>query len=188
VDVSKIRIDGVSVAVFLRLGNRARVYDSGGAKPGVGQFSHVRLSEITATNTSEIGCSITGLPGHPVEDVTLSDITIGCDGGGTRDQAARAIAEREDAYPESTMFGVLPAYGFFCRHVRGLTFRNVKLQTTQPDLRHALVFDDVEELRIDRLEAPQAGGAAAPIRFTQVRSAVVRDCPAPVTVDPPSRP
>lgn len=185
VDVSKIKIDGVSVAIFLRLGNRGRVYEPGGAKPDVGRFSHVTLSEITATNMSDIGCSITGLPGHPVEAVTLSDITIGFDGGGTKEQTARAIPERDDAYPESTMFGTLPAYGFFCRHAKNLAFRNVKLHTAQPDLRHAMVFDDVEDLRIEGLEAPQADGGAPPIRFTRVRGDVLRDCPAPVTADPP---
>ena len=30
VEVSKIKIDGVSVAIFLRLGNRGRVYEPGG--------------------------------------------------------------------------------------------------------------------------------------------------------------
>jgi len=184
VDVSQIKIDGVSVAIFLRLGNRARIYEPGGAKPGVGRFSGVTLSDITATNTSEIGCSITGLPGHPVEDISLSDITIGFDGGGTKEQTTRAIPEREEAYPESTMFGVLPAYGFFCRHAKGLTFRNVKLHTAQPDLRHAMVFDDVEDLQIDGLDVPQPDGAAAPIRLTCVRGAVVRNGPKPVTAEP----
>ena len=83
------------------------------------------------------------------------------------------------------MFGVLPAYGFFCRHAKNLAFRNVKLHTAQPDLRHAMVFDDVEDLRIEGLEAPQADGGAAPIRLTRVRGDVLRDCPAPVTADPP---
>lgn len=184
VDVSQIKIDGVSVAIFLRLGNRARVFETGQAKPGVGRFSQVTLSDITATNTSDIGCSITGLPGHPVEGVTLSGIAIGFDGGGTKEQTTRAIPEREAAYPESTMFGALPAYGFFCRHAKGLTFRNVKLHTTNPDLRHAMVFEDVEDLRIDGLDVPQADGAAAPVRFAQVRKAVVLNGPPPVTADP----
>jgi len=184
VEVSKIKIDGVSVAIFLRLGNRARVYESGGMKPGVGRFSHVTLSEISATNTSDVGCSITGLPGHPVETVTLSDIAIGFDGGGTKEQTQRTIPERADAYPESTMFGTLPAYGFFCRHAKDLTFRNVRLHTAQPDLRHAMVFDDVEGLRIEGLQAAQADGAAPAVRLTRVREAEFRDCPAPVTADP----
>jgi len=44
------------------------------------------------------------------------------------------------------MFGVLPAYGFYCRHVRGLKFINVQLQTTTSDQRHAVVCEDVEDV------------------------------------------
>ena len=42
VRVSSIRIDGVTAPVFLRLGNWARVYADGGAKPGVGVFARRR--------------------------------------------------------------------------------------------------------------------------------------------------
>ena len=35
------------------------------------------------------------------------------------------LAERTAAYPEPTMFGTTPAYGFFVRHVRGITVTNV---------------------------------------------------------------
>lgn len=184
VEVSRITIDGVSVAIFVRLGNRGRVYEPSEAKPGVGTLRNVRLSAIVATNTSDIGCSITGLPGHPVENVTLDDVRIGFDGGGAKDLAERAVPERPESYPESTMFGTLPAYGFFCRHAKGLVFRNVELRTQAPDLRHAMVFDDVEDLVIDRLDAPCADGAAAVLRLAEVRNATVRSCRAPASANP----
>ena len=82
VTVSNIRIDGVTAAVFLRLGNRARSYAKQAKKPGVGTFQNVVLRDITAENTSEIGCSITGLPGHPIKGVLLENLKLGFDGGG----------------------------------------------------------------------------------------------------------
>jgi len=174
VTVSDVTIEGVSVPIFLRLGNRARSY-SGGPKPGVGTFRNVRLSDITARGTSVIGCSITGLPGHPIEDVILEDIDLSFDGGGTIDDTTREIPEREDAYPESTMFGTLPAFGFYCRHARGLTFEDVRLRTDEPDLRHAMVFDDVEDLVIDGLDATFSPGAASMLDMVQVRGTDLRD-------------
>lgn len=175
VAVSDVRIRGVSVPVFLRLGNRARPYVPG-AKPGVGTFRDVTLRDITATGTSKIGCSITGLPGHRIENVKLVNVRLGFEGGGTRADTARQIPERENSYPESTMFGTLPAYGFYCRHVRGLRFRNLRLGIDKPDLRHAMVFDDVQDMEIDGLAAPFSPGAAAMIRMVQVRRAVLRGC------------
>ena len=174
VTVSRINIQGVSVPIFMRLGNRARQYESGQPKPGVGTFRNVVVSDVVAEETSEIGCSITGLPGHRIENVVLENLKLGFDGGGTREQASREIRERPESYPESTMFGVLPAYGFFCRHVRDLKFENVELRAAAADLRHAMVFDDAEEVMIDGLDAGFSPGAAAMIRLTQVRGVEIR--------------
>lgn len=182
VAVSDVQIEGVSVPIFLRLGNRARPYVKG-AKPGVGTFRNVVLRDITAKGTSPIGCSITGLPGHPIENVTLTDVRLGFEGGGTRADATREIPEREKDYPESTMFGTLPAYGFFCRHVRGLKFDRLALRTEKADLRHAMVFDDAEDVEITGLDAPFSPGAAAMLRMVQVRRAALRGCSPKSPVD-----
>lgn len=168
VSVTDVDIDGVSVPIFLRLGNRARPYVSG-AKPGVGTFRNVTLRNITAGGTSVIGCSITGLPGHPIENVVLENVSLGFDGGGTLENTEREIPERETSYPESTMFGTLPAYGFYCRHAIGLTFRNLKLRTEQPDLRHAMMLDDVKKIKIDGLDAEHSPGAAAVLQMAEVQ-------------------
>jgi len=70
-------------------------------------FNH---NNIVATGVSSIGCSITGLPGgHRIENVSLSNINLSFDGGGTREDASREIPEKAASYPESTMFGTLPA-------------------------------------------------------------------------------
>ena len=62
---------------------------------------------------------LAGIPGHPIEDVKISDVMIVHQGGGTKEDAARQIAEKEKEYPEPKMFGATPAHGFFIRHARG---------------------------------------------------------------------
>jgi polygalacturonase len=176
VTVSDITMKGVSVPIFMRLGNRARQYEKDRPKPGVGTFRNVVVTNIVAEGTSEIGCSITGLPGHRIENVSLENLSLGFDGGGTREEASKEVPERPDSYPESTMFGALPAYGFYVRHVKGLSLENVRLRTAQPDLRHALVCDDAEDVKIDGLDASSSPGAAAMVRLTQVRGALIRGC------------
>ncbi len=183
VAVNGVEIEGVSVPIFLRLGNRARTYGAGGKKPGVGTFRNVALTNITAKGTSQIGCSITGLPGHPIENVVLANLRLGFDGGGTRQQTTRQVPEQEKNYPESTMFGTLPAYGFYCRHVRGLKFSNLQLRTDKPDLRHAMMFDDAEDVEISALDAQFSPGAAAMLRMVQVRRAAIRGCAPKSAVD-----
>lgn len=183
VAISNITIKGVTVPIFMRLGNRARLYEKNQPKPDIGRFANVVVSNVVATDCSAIGCSITALPGHRVENVTLSNIHLGFEGGGGKDDSARAIPEKPDSYPESTMFGKLPSYGFFCRHVKDLKFQNVTLSTSTPDLRHAIVFDDADNVVVDSLIAPFAPGAAGMIRLTNSKTAAVRNCHPPVDTD-----
>jgi polygalacturonase len=182
VTVSDVDITGVSVPIFLRLGNRGRLYGRE-EKPPVGTFRNVLLRNIMASGTSAIGCAIAGLPGHPIEQVKLEDIRLGFDGGGTRADTEREIDEREASYPESTMFGTLPAYGFYCRHARGLQFTNLQLRTDAADLRHAMMFDDVADIDIDGLDAQFSPGAAPMIRLVNVSDAVLRNCSPSSPVD-----
>ncbi|MBN1419599.1 MAG: beta-galactosidase [Planctomycetes bacterium] len=157
VTISNIAIRDMRVPIFLRLGNRARPFEDGMEKPGIGMVRNILISNVVATAVEPIGCSITGLPGHPIEDVSLSDIRLTFPGGVKAEEIPKEVPERPEAYPESTMFGkILPAYGFYCRHVRGLTFRNVEVATAAPDARPAFVFDDVEGLGRDTAAAPRA--------------------------------
>jgi hypothetical protein len=53
----------------------------------------------------------------------------------------------------------MPAYGFYARHTRGLTLRNIRFQTASPDLRPAVVLDRTEDVAITGLSVqgnPQA--------------------------------
>src|SRR5204862_7738 len=71
------------------------------------------------------GSIISGIPGHEIEDLTFSNIRIYYKGGGSKQQAALEPAEKETDYPEPAMFGEIPAYGFFIRHVRGIEMNDV---------------------------------------------------------------
>ena len=155
VSVSDITVEGTESPIFIRLGNRGRGYMSGGKDmetiipvDHVGTINGIRLSHIQIRNAGSMGCSITGLPGHPVENVWLSDITLHHKGGVSESELAQideAVKdEKEKEYPEATMWGNLPARGFFVRHARNVQFDRVEIQTGQPDSRPDIVRVDVE--------------------------------------------
>ena len=148
VSFSNIVMSNVGTPIFVRLGNRARPFREGGVRPGMGTLRHVRIADVEATGAGKTGCSITGLPGHPVEDIAIENVRLSFAGGGTRQDAARKPEELPEKYPEYSMFGVLPAYGFFCRHARGLTLRNVETRCESAEARPPLVTDDAEGLRV----------------------------------------
>ena len=58
----------------------------------------------------------------------------------------QSVPEPIEKYPEATMFGELPAFGFFVRHVDGLVLRNIRIYQTKPDARPPFVFDNVKNL------------------------------------------
>lgn len=142
--------------IFMRLGSRMR----GPEGRAIGQLRRVNISNLVAHNTGGRFCSIlSGIPGHAIEDVRLSDIIIYNQGGGASEDAAVKPAERENVYPEPTMFGPMPAYGFFLRHVKGLQMSDVEVRTMKPDARPAFILDDVE--RADFIHVRTQTGTAA---------------------------
>ena len=85
--------DITNAPIFLYLGNRAR-----GPKETttVGALRRVMISNVVVYNAdSRYGSIISGIPGHPIEDLKLSNIRIHYQGGGTKEQAALAPPERE---------------------------------------------------------------------------------------------
>jgi hypothetical protein len=184
VAISNITMTGVRVPIFLRLGNRARPIHKEAEKPGMGTFQNVTISNVVAEAVERIGCSITGLPGHPIRNVSLSGVRLLFPGGGTAEEAARQVPEKPAAYPECTMFGVLPAYGLYCRHADGLTFKDVKVGCKERDLRPALVCEDVRSLEVDGFAAETAMtetvAQAAPLMILRnSRNSLIRGSIAP---------
>jgi polygalacturonase len=148
----------VSAPIFLRLGSRMR----GPAGVEVGQLRRINISNIVVSGSSSRFASIiSGIPGHRIEDVHLSDIHIQQEGGGTNEDSVLMLPEKETEYPEPTMFGTTPAYGFYVRHVKGITMTNVGISSMKKDLRPAFVLDDVEAGDFFRVKLQPAGAAPA---------------------------
>lgn len=176
VTISNIVMRDTGCPVFIRLGDRGRPHQSGLPRPGVGKLRNVVISNIQATGANEIGCSITGLPGHEVENVSLDNISISFRGGGTREDARRQIPELTEAYPEYNMFGILPSYGFYCRHIVELSLANISISYERDDLRPAIVCDDVTKLSLTKFTAESQLNGEPLIRLDQVREAVLQNC------------
>ncbi len=175
VRVSNISMRNVKVPIFVRLGNRATPIP-GRPKPGMGRMRDITITDVQATAAGSTGCSITGLPGHPVEHVSLSNIRISFAGGGKPHDAARVVPELEHAYPKGEMFGALPAYGLYARHVSGLQLHNLELAFEKAGARPALIADDVSDLDLFALRAQGAPGAAELLRLINVRGALLHGC------------
>jgi len=85
------------------------------------------------------------------------------------------VPERENGYPEPSMFGLLPAYGFFIRHVSHLEMDNVDVRFEQADDRPAFVLMDVADAAFHRVRARHDGGQPVFVLRNVTRFAAV-DC------------
>ena len=109
-----------------------------------------------------IPASIVGIPGFPVQNVTLENIEMIYGGGASKSIAhiplneIASIPENEANYPEFSMFGELPSWGLYLRHVDGIKLSNVKMSFKQDDFRPAIVADDAKNITIQQIIIPTA--------------------------------
>jgi hypothetical protein len=175
VSISHVVIDGPEVPIYIRLGNRGRKHWEGAPQPGVGSMRGISLSHVIANNVGSTGCSITGVTGHSVDDVSLEDIRLNFAGGIDKEPNA-IVEELADQYPEATMWGTLPSYGFFVRHVRGLRMSGLSLNYGKEDVRPALVFSDVMDTRISNSDLRISTRAASAVVLEKVAGLTVAGC------------
>ena len=132
--------------------------------------------EVPAFPGEKKSClSITGVPGSFVENVSFSGMHLTFPGGGSLEDGQRSVPELRDHYPEYHMFGTLPAYGLYLRHVKGLTFEDVTVDVAAPDLRPAVVGEDVEDMELSSFRAT-GGGAEALVRLRDARQVYIHGC------------
>jgi polygalacturonase len=137
--------DVMNAPIFIRLGARLRAP----AATSPGAAHRIAISNVIAHNVApDHGIFIAGLPDHPVSDVRLAGIRLHSRGGGTRHDAARRVPEMPRDYPEPMLFGMLPAWGLYARHVTDLQLHDLQLKLEGPDARPAVVLDDVHGLQV----------------------------------------
>jgi polygalacturonase len=150
--------------MFLRLGTRMR----GPKEAQPGTLKRVILSNITSSGASQLPSIIAGVPGHAVEDIKISDVYLHQVGGGSAAMATIEPPEKENEYPEPTMFGELPASGWFVRHARNLEVSNVEIATGQADARPAFWLKDVQGADFFRVRAAKStAGSVFDLRQAQ---------------------
>ena len=147
---SNITMRGTNAPLFFRLGARMRSPEN----TPVGKLRRVRISDVNVSDADpRYPILISGIPGYRIEDVTVHNVHIRFQGGLTPADApaVQDVPERENAYPEHNMFGVIPAKGIFLRHVDGIELDGIHLSYDKADTRPVLAVDDVQGLRLNNI-------------------------------------
>jgi polygalacturonase len=180
VTISNIAMEYITnPPIFLRLGARMR----GPEDIPIGAIRRVNISNVVAAYAASRAASIiSGIPGHRIEDVRLSNVRIlynGGDGGGARatGNGGRTggrgtglppappdpfgTIEAENIYPEPTMFGTLPAYGMYVRHARGVSMDHIDFSLMRNDTRPPFMLYDVAGAQFEHVKVQVAAGVSA---------------------------
>ncbi len=167
IDISDIEAENTGNAIFIRLGKRNKNGEAG-------SLSNIKIRDIIVQIARErpdkdyiirgpalpffhnpFPSSITGIPGAQVKNVSIENVEITFSDNAHKGYAYLPVTRLSDVpekitnYPEFSMFGELPAWGFYVRHVDGLSLKNIKLIMTGKDFRPAWVFDDVLDLKLE---------------------------------------
>jgi hypothetical protein len=146
----------VNAPIFIRLGARMRGPDT----IAIGQCRRIIISNVVAWNVdSKYGSIVSGLPGHDIEDLQLSNIRIYYKGGGPKDSVNRIVPEYEKDYPEPMRWKTMPSYGFFFRHVKNLKLHDVQIHFMQDDFRPPFILDNVNGAILYDIQAQKSADA-----------------------------
>ncbi|MEP6682270.1 MAG: glycosyl hydrolase family 28-related protein [Parafilimonas sp.] len=152
--------DVVNDPIFIRLGARMR----GPANTPVGEIRRVIISNIVSYNSAgNYACTISGIPGHDVDDITLSNIKMYFKGGDNK-LSADSIPEKTDQYPEPGMFGANPAYGMFIRHAKNIKLSDVEFNFLNDENRPAFYLNDVKGVYMFHVTPQQKDGVASIVK------------------------
>src|SRR5262252_4189631 len=164
---SNLILSNVTGPISIGLDSKRRGNSTGDAQQALGIVRNIAFNGIRATVVAQgrqhpdlpfksdfrpgetRSCIVlNGVGAEFLEKISFQDVHVNYEGGGTAAEAVRDVPKLAGEYFE---IGTAPAYGIYVRNVRGLTLQNVRFEVTAPDLRPAIVFDNVSDASLNGL-------------------------------------
>jgi polygalacturonase len=156
---SNLVMKNVPRPVFLTFCQKNAWVDAGRDLPPMKFVSNLQFSNIVVDDSGisgnaarTCGFQITGMPDHDIQNLSFSNIRAIFPGTGTAQDAANVLAEftpqvLRAGWPEYSRFGAtVPSFGFYVRHVAGISLRDIHFTTAAPDARPAILLIDVKDV------------------------------------------
>jgi polygalacturonase len=201
IDIQNVKATNTGNGIFIRLGKRRKDRPMGmidsvliknvevhipAIKPDKGYETEGPLDK---EHYNTLPSSIVGLPGGKIDHIKLENINLYYEGRSKTEYAYRpidslsAVPERPANYPEFTMFGELPAWGFYIRHAGSVTLKNVNVVCSNADYRPAIVADEVVYLKVVRLRVDSKGVKKEAIILKNVKTKQFKKLTIPDGID-----
>jgi hypothetical protein len=157
INVQNVTMENVGIPFFVNLSKRK------GASPGssnVGEIKNMRISNIVAKDVYgyrsgwNFASTVMGKSGKPLDNIVLENMRVTYKGGslsylGFKEDPAKIVLPKIDDY-RAERYGLRPAYGLYCRYIKGLKIRNVSVDFEKEDPRVGMVLEDIEGVVVNR--------------------------------------
>lgn len=150
-DFSNITFDRINLqtsanAFFLLHSAGKRGHRPAGAPAKTGSIHNITFSNLDFRNiTDDIGSCISGInlndTVYKVKDVTFTNVKVHSFKGGAT-TIPKTPGEYQGNYPEYSVFGKLPAWGYYIRYAENISFKNCSQTVLPKDIRKAIVREE----------------------------------------------
>ncbi len=177
VNYRDITIKGAASPIYILITDRLR---SGDPDKKVGTIKNVKITNVTVTDCQGgrqgpvFPSTISGRPEGHIENISLENVKIVYKGGGTAEMADIVPPYPKDYSPRS--LGQRPASGFYIRHAKNITFKNVEFSFEAEDRRPPLAAYDVDGLTLDNFKTEKPAGIET-MRMEKVENFTVLNSP-----------
>ena len=164
VSYTDVTMKDAATPIFIKIGDRGRCPGS----PGPGSISGITFDHVTGTHLSDLGANytstITGMPGHPVSDVTVENVDLTVPGGDPASDATIVPPTEYTSYVPKDL-GTRPSYGWWLREVSGITFKSDTVGFDSNDGRPAFISDTGSKVSLDDVTVQRGSGSPYDVGF-----------------------
>jgi hypothetical protein len=164
--------------IFIKVSDVARV-TKGTYKRG--SIRNITFENITATDCysyfkgREMGSVVWGKPETPIESIEFKKISITAKGGHPVTDGDLNPVENDERFPEH--LDVLPAYAWYLRHVKDISFTDCEFRFEKSDGRPAFVIDDTEKVVLKNTTLPIGSKCSSRINVrNQAKDLAILNC------------
>ena len=178
VHYKNITMEKTFAPIFIKVSDVARV-TKGTYKRG--SIRNITFENITATDCysyfkgREMGSVVWGKPETPIESIEFKKISITAKGGHPVTDGDLNPVENDERFPEH--LDVLPAYAWYLRHVKDISFTDCEFRFEKSDGRPAFVIDDTEKVVLKNTTLPIGSKCSSRINVrNQAKDLAILNC------------
>jgi polygalacturonase len=164
VSYTDVTMKDAATPIFIKIGDRGRCPGS----PGPGSISKISFDHVTGTQLSDLGANytstITGMPGHPVSDITVSNVDLTVPGGDPASDATIVPPTVYTSYVPKDL-GTRPSYGWWMRDVSDINFTSDTVRFDANDGRPAFVSDTGSDVTLNDVTVQRGSGSPYDVGF-----------------------